>query len=67
MKEWYYCKACDVTYLFRGNEVPGHKDDDEEVRCRDCLALLGHLRCDLPPLALLRRWKGDHRGRMPDE
>jgi hypothetical protein len=67
MKEWFYCSACDVTFLFQGNAVPGHKDDDAEVRCLDCQAVLGHLRCDVYPPAPKARWKGQHIGRMADE
>jgi len=67
MKEWFYCETCDVTYLFRGNEVPGHKEDDAEVRCGKCDVVLGQLRCDMYPPAPLAAWPGQHLGRMPHE
>jgi hypothetical protein len=61
-KDWFYCEPCDVTYLFRGNEAPGHKDE-ADIRCPMCDALLGHLRCDVYPPALMHQWPGKHLGR----
>lgn len=66
-KEWFYCQACDTTYLFRGDEQEGHKEPDAEVRCEKCTRVLGHLRCDVYPAALLRQWSGKHIGRMEHE
>lgn len=59
-KETFYCKPCDTTFLYRGNEEPGHKEDDTEVNCPDCHQRLGQLRCDVFPPALQRRVKGKH-------
>ena len=59
-KDWFYCTKCDFTFLFRGNETPGCKEPDEEVRCPDCFIVLGHLRADGSPPALIKRWKGKH-------
>lgn len=66
-KEWFYCTACDETFLFRGSERPGFKDEDEDVRCLGCGEVLGHLRCDVGAPELLARWKGYHQGRMAHE
>jgi hypothetical protein len=59
-KELFYCPACDVTFLFQGSERPGFKDDDEEVRCLDCRAVLGHIRADCGPPGILKRRSGKH-------
>jgi len=42
-KDWFYCERCDVTYLMRGNETAGHREDTD-VECKNCGAVLGHLR-----------------------
>jgi DNA-directed RNA polymerase subunit RPC12/RpoP len=62
-KEPFYCERCDTTFLFRGNESPGHKED-EEVRCPDCRTALGWLRCDVNPPALVQRLAGKHENPM---
>lgn len=64
-KESFYCKPCDYTFLFRGNETEGSKEDDV-VRCPDCHAELGWLRCDVYPPAIVKRAKGKHENLMED-
>ena len=64
--EKFYCEPCDITSVFRGNEQDGHRED-EVVRCTECAAALGFLRCDVFPAALVVQWSGNHPGRMVGE
>ena len=44
--ETFVCEKCKLTFEAKGNTQSGHHDEPEDVRCEECHAVIGTIRCD---------------------